>query len=321
MEEAVKIGATIELDGQYRAMRDGAGLVDRSARGKLLVRGDEVLDYLQGQLTNDVEALAPGQGCYAALLDRKGHMQGDMRVARLSPTEVWLDTEAEALPAIARHLEMYKVGRDVALEDVTGERTILSLIGPAAIELSLGAPLGPEHSHRHAEIGGVACCAIATDLGLDLVAGISGAQTIRAALIDAGAAEVTEEAAEILRVEAGRPRFGREMTSATIPQEAGINERAISFTKGCYIGQETVARLHYRGKPNRHLRGLRLERPAGGGDAVTLGEKELGRLGSAVISPARGPLALAILRREAAPGAQVVVGDETGAEVVELPFA
>ena len=112
-----------------------------------------------------------------------------------------------------------------------------------------------------------------------------------------------------MRVESGRPRFGREMTTATIPQEAGINDRAVSFTKGCYIGQETVARLHYKGKPNRHLRGLRLAAPAAAGDPVRLGDRELGTIGTAVLSPARGPIALAILRREAEPGATVEVGE------------
>ena len=121
-------------------------------------------------------------------------------------------------------------------------------------------------------------------------------------------------------METGRPRFGHEMTTATMPQEAGINDRAVSFTKGCYIGQETVARLHYRGKPNRHLRGLRLSAPAAEGDPVRLGERELGTIGTAVISPARGPIALAILRREAEPGTAVEVGAGTAAEVVEPPF-
>jgi folate-binding protein YgfZ len=110
------------------------------------------------------------------------------------------------------------------------------------------------------------------------------------------------------------------MGEGTIPEEAGINERAVSFTKGCYIGQETVARLHYKGKPNRHLRGLRLEAPAAAGDAIALGERELGRVGTAVVSPALGPIALAIVRREAAPGDRVSVGEGSDAELVELPF-
>ena len=110
------------------------------------------------------------------------------------------------------------------------------------------------------------------------------------------------------------------MTSATIPQEAGIEGRAVSFTQGCYIGQETVARLHYKGKPNRHLRGLVLDGPAPDGASVRLGERELGTIGTAVLSPARGPIALAILRREAEPGASVEIGDGIGGKVVELPF-
>ena len=110
------------------------------------------------------------------------------------------------------------------------------------------------------------------------------------------------------------------MTQETIPQEAGINERAVSFTKGCYIGQETVARLHYKGKPNRHIRGLRLEAATRAGATVALGERELGKVGTAVLSPAHGPIALAILRREASVGDEVVVGGEITAEVVDLPF-
>ena len=106
-----------------------------------------------------------------------------------------------------------------------------------------------------------------------------------------------------------------------MPAEAGIVEAAVSFTKGCYIGQETVARLHYKGRPNRHLRGLRLSAPAAAGDAVRLGEKEVGRLGGAAVSPAFGPVGLAILRREAEPGAEVRIGeDDVTAEVVDPPF-
>jgi folate-binding protein YgfZ len=111
------------------------------------------------------------------------------------------------------------------------------------------------------------------------------------------------------------------MSSATIPQEAGIDDRAVSFTKGCYIGQETVARLHYRGKPNRHLRGLRLEAPVADGDSIMLESREVGRIGTAVVSPARGPIGLAVIRREAEPGSRVAVGEgAVGAEVVALPF-
>jgi folate-binding protein YgfZ len=122
-------------------------------------------------------------------------------------------------------------------------------------------------------------------------------------------------------VESGRPRLGLDFDSDTIPQEADLNERGVSFTKGCYVGQETVARLHYKGKPNRHLRGLRLSGPAQRGDELRLGERVVGSLGTVVDSPEHGPIALALVRREAEPGATVAVGDgATGAEVVELPF-
>ncbi len=140
-------------------------------------------------------------------------------------------------------------------------------------------------------------------------------------MIGAGAVSVDAEAAEVLRIEAGLPRFGAEMGSATMPAEAGIVEAAVSFTKGCYIGQETVARLHYKGRPNRALRGVALSAPAQPGSALKLGEKEVGRLASACISPARGPIGLAILRREAEPGAELAVGEDgVTAQVVDLPF-
>jgi folate-binding protein YgfZ len=111
-----------------------------------------------------------------------------------------------------------------------------------------------------------------------------------------------------------------DLDDTVIPQEAGLNERAVSFTKGCYVGQETVARLYYRGKPNRQLRGLRLSAPLPSGTELRLGEKVVGRVGSSVVSPRLGPIALALVRREAAPG-DVVAADGVTAEVVELPFA
>jgi len=310
---------TAEIDAQYRVLREAAGAFERADRAVIEVAGAEAGEYLQGQLTNDVEALEPGAGCYAALLDRKGHMQGDMRVLRLDDA-FGIGTEAVAAPAVLRHLTMYKIGRDVEVIDRSDELTVVSVIGPAATQLALGGPLAPEHAHREQAVGAVSARAIATDLGVDFTVGRDDSAALLDALVARGIELVDPAAAEIVRVESGRPRFGREMTTATIPQEAGINERAVDFQKGCYIGQETVARLHYKGKPNRHLRGLRLGGPVSDGDPVRLGERELGTIGTAVLSPARGPLALAILRREAEPGAKVAVADCIEAEVVELPF-
>lgn len=312
--------ATVELDAQYRQLREACGLVDRSSRGKVLVRGPDAVEYLQGQLTNDLEALTPGEGCYAALLDRKGHLQADMRVACLETGEIWLDTEPEALDPTLRHLQMYKIGREVEVTDVTGERAILSLVGPASSAVADTAP-GPEHAHLETRVAGVDCRAIATVDGIDLVTTAEDAAELKAGLVAAGATEVGEQAAAILRVESGRPRFGAEMGPETMPAEAGIVDRAVSFTKGCYIGQEPVARLHYKGRPNRHLRGLRLSAAADPGSVLRLGEKEVGRIGSALVSPAHGPIALAIVRREAEPGAELSVGEDgVTARVVDLPF-
>lgn len=313
----------VELDGQYRQLREECGLLDRSERGKLLVTGGEAAEYLQGQLTNDIEAIEPGEGAYAALLDRKGHMQGDMRVLRSGEgPDLLLDTEPEALGPVRRHLGMYKIGRDAEVVDVTAERALLSLIGPRSVEIAGSAAL-PENACEEVTLAGTRVLAVGTADGIDLILEAEARERVADALLAAGAAEVSPEAAEIRRVEAGRPRFGAEMGTETMPAEAGIVEQAVSFTKGCYIGQETVARLHYKGKPNRHLRGLKLSGAGGAqpGDAVRLGEKEVGRLGSAAVSPAFGPIGLAILRREAEPGATVTVGEDgVTAEVVALPF-
>jgi folate-binding protein YgfZ len=152
---------------------------------------------------------------------------------------------------------------------------------------------------------------VATLLGVDVICDPG---------TELGVEAVSDEVAECVRIEAGRPRLGYDMDAETMPQEAGINERAVSFTKGCYVGQETVARLHYRGKPNRHLRGLRLSEPAERGSEITLDGKAVGRLASTCVSPRLGPIGLALVRREAELGSTVDVGGAP-AEVVELPFA
>ena len=310
----------VELDGQYRALREEAGFLPRD-RAALLVKGPDAAEYLQGQLTNDTEAIEPERGLYAALLDRKGHLSSDMRVLRLSSGELWLDLEPGPAEGVLKHLRTYSIGREVEVEDVTDRWAVISLIGPRSAELSGFEGLGPEHAQRSRQWEGTDVLGVATDAGVDLIVQTEDAATIEAALATAGAVQVSDEAAEIARVESGRPRFGLDMTSDHMPAEAGIVERAVDFEKGCYIGQEPVARLHYRGKPNRSLRGLRLSAPASHGDPLLLGEREVGSVGTACISPAHGPIALAIVRREAVPGDTLDVGEAgTTAELVELPF-
>src|SRR5215204_1586461 len=304
----------------YRAMIEGCAVVDRSERGKLALTGAEAKEFLHGQVTNDVEGLEPGTGCYAAFLTHKGKMLGDLRILDTGD-ELLLDCERVSLQELFNMIRRFKLGRAVELHKRTVERGLLSLIGPDARRIARAGDLPEtEHAHRAGRIGGAAVRLIATDLGVDVLCDAADTEPVAAALIAAGAVPAGEDAAEIRRVETGRPRYGVDLDDGVIPQEAGLNERAVSFEKGCYVGQETVARLHYRGKPNRHLRGLRLDGPAATGEPLVLGEREVGRLGSVVESPAHGWIALALVRREAGPGAMLTAGDRT-AVVTELPFA
>jgi tRNA-modifying protein YgfZ len=293
------------VTSDYELVTESAGLVDRSERAKFLVRGSEAADFLQGQVSNDVEALEPGTGCYATVLSHKGKLRTDLRVLR-GDDWFWLDAEPIGYAVLEHMLRTYSLGRDVQFDDVTESRALLSLLGPAARERLDAAPPAEEHSFVTGRHG----IYVATLLGVDVICEPRTVLEVE---------PVPEEAAECLRIEAGRPRLGLDMGSETMPQEAGISDRAVSFTKGCYVGQETVARLHYKGKPNRHLRGLRLSEPAERGTDIVLDGKTIGRLGSTCASPRLGPIALAVVRREAGPGATVEVGG-VSAEIVELPF-
>jgi tRNA-modifying protein YgfZ len=309
------MGATVAQPAAAdRLLTEEVALVDRSERGKLALTGPQAKELLSGQVTNDIEALSPGAGCYAALLTNKGKMVADLRVLD-TDDELWLDTERVALQALFDTLRRGAVGWDAELHKRTLQQALLSLVGPQAGQAA-GAELGPEHANRHAQLGGADVVLVATDMGVDIVCAAEDAERVRAAL---DVPVVPEAAAEVLRVESGRPRYGLDLDDATIPQEAGLNERAVSFTKGCYVGQETVARLHYKGKPNRHLRGLRMSAPVPTGTALVLGEREVGRVGSSVVSPRFGPIGLAIVRREASVGDELAAGSAT-AVVVELPF-
>jgi folate-binding protein YgfZ len=309
------MAATVaEAAAADRLITEDVALVDRSERGKLALTGAEAKAFLNGQVSNEIEALQAGSGCYAALLTNKGKMLGDLRAID-SGAELWLDTERVSLQALFDTIRRGSVGWQVALHKRTLQQALLSLIGPRAGRAA-GFEGAPEHANRAAEIGGAPVLLIATDLGVDVVCAAHDAERVREALDVPG---VPDAAAEVVRVEAGRPRYGIDLDDTTIPQEAGLNERAVSFTKGCYVGQETVARLHYRGKPNRFLRGLRLSAPVASGTPLLLGEREVGRIGSSVISPRHGPIALALVRREAAVGDSLAAGEAT-ALVSELPF-
>jgi tRNA-modifying protein YgfZ len=343
---------TSSLAEEYRILTRGCGLVDRSERGKLALTGTDATEFLNGQVTNDVARPGSGEGCYAAFLTHKGKMLGDLRIL-VTDSELLLDSERSALQALFDMIRRFKVGYDVELHKRTLESALFSLIGPGADEVvgratGTGSPpqataehergatgdgssaetsaepklQAEEHSHAVAHMDGTPVRLIRTDAGIDVLCDSAASPKVREALEAAGASPASEAAAEIVRVERGRPRYGIDIDDATIPQEAGLNERAVSFTKGCYVGQETVARLHYRGKPNRLLRGLRLSEPLPAGAALRLGEREVGRLTSSMLSPTLGPIGLALVRVQAEPGSTLAAGEEgASALVTELPFS
>jgi folate-binding protein YgfZ len=324
--------ATSTFAQDYETLTGSCGLLDRSERGKLALTGAGAKEFLQGQLTNDTLSLTPGSGLYAAFLTQKGKMQGDVRVLDARP-ELLLDTERVALQALFNLIRNFSLGYDVQIHKRTLESGLISLIGPASdavleeagAELPEAEPPGAEvpeaeHSHIGLTVAGAPVRAVRTDVGIDLLFGSEHRETVLAAVLGAGAVPVGEEAAECLRIESGRPRYGIDLDDSVIPQEAGLNERAVSFTKGCYVGQETVARLFYRGKPNRELRGLRSDEQLPVGTALSFADREVATVTSSAVSPRLGPVALALVRREAPVGSMVEAAGGLTAVVNALPF-
>jgi folate-binding protein YgfZ len=312
----------------YWALREDCGIVDASDRGKLALSGAGALEFLNGQVTNEVAGLAPGEGRYAAFLTHKGKMLGDVRILA-TESEVLLDTERVALQALFDMIRHFKLGYDVETHKRTVQCGLFYVRGTrarAVIAEMVPPNTLPEpetaQSHSASTIAGRAVRLIGEGTAaVDVLMAAEDAVAVWDALVSAGAQPATAADAEVVRVEDGVPRYGVDMDDATIPQEAGINDRAVNFTKGCYVGQETVARLFYRGKPNRHLRGLRLSEPVSAGAELRSNGRAVGSLTSSVVSPAMGPIGLGMVRREVAPGEKVDVGGcGASAEVVALPF-
>src|SRR3954451_23904739 len=241
------MAATTETrDSAYRALTAGAGLVDHSELGKLALTGAQAAEMLNGQVSHDVEALEPGAGCYAALLTNKGKMLGDLRVLNTGG-ELLLVTERAALQALFEQLGRGRIGWRAELHKRTVQQGLLSLVGPRARPVAGAADLpATEHANAPESLAGAPVVLVATDLGVDVLCAAEDTPRARDALIEAGAVAVDEAAAEPVRAESGRPRYGTHLDETPIPQEAGLTDRAVSFTKGCYVGQETVARLHWR---------------------------------------------------------------------------
>lgn len=264
-----------DLDAEYRQVREECGLVRSDDRFWLAVNGADAAEFLQSQVTNETVDLEPGSGVYAALLDRKGHIQADMRILRLAADSFLVDTGRVTGPALLKHLTMYKIGREVEIAEAA--RSTISLVGPAAFNVAGLAP-GQENDFETATIAGGSCLVAATAFGLDVICEPEAEAAVRAELEARRAVPVSQAAVEIVRVERGRPSFGREMSDANMPAEAGIVERAVSFTKGCYIGQELTSRMKHRATARKRILTITGENELPGGGAVTRGTSEIGEI-------------------------------------------
>jgi tRNA-modifying protein YgfZ len=301
LREVARNAAGSNEDPGLAALRNGAAVVGRTGRGVLRLAGKDPVGMLNAVLTNSVP---PGAepGAYALLLNPKGRVQADLRVLR-SGRDVLVDTESEGAGAAREILGRYAPFSRVKLEDLSNDWSVLGLYGPKAGDL-LGSPDLAEHGTAEVEIDGEALLAagVAAPVpGYDLLGPSEAVARAKEVLAARGAVSVGPDAYETARVEAGIPRFGSDLTPENFPGEAGVLDRAVDFKKGCYPGQETVARMHYRGHPNRTLYRISYagERLAPGAP-ILQGEKTVGAVTSVAPLPVDGEtLALCYLSRNA----------------------
>lgn len=320
---------------EYAAARDAAVVIDLADRVFLRVHGRDPVRMIQGLITNDLAGAEAGQAVYAGLLTPKGRMVAAVRAFEWPATEVLLEADAGAETALGEHLKKFVPPLFARAEPAPLHA--IGVYGPDAgrvVSAAFGAAARvdePEDRFVVADFRGAEALVVRSletgeTGGFEVVVPAERAEEAWRALTDAGARPAGYGALEVLRIEAGRPRWGAELDESVIPLEAGLLERAISTTKGCYTGQEVIVRVLHRGHVNRHLRGLLLGEapaPAPGTSLMRPGEsKAVGTITSACASPRLGQtIALGYVRREVEPGTRLQVGEGSGtAEVVELPF-
>jgi folate-binding protein YgfZ len=323
---------------EYAALRGGAVVIDRGARGRMTLGGGKAREVLTGLVTNDVGALAPGHGQYAAALSAKGKIIADLRVYARGD-DLLLDVPPLAWAGFTDMIRKYVNPRLASYVDRSPSLGQLGVYGTRAASVvagALGAPLDRlESLAAYAHVRGAdawegVMAARVPDAGVDgfeLYVPAADVAALRERLIASGATPAGAVAANLVRIEAGRPEWGVDIDGSTLAQEANMDElHAISYTKGCYTGQETVARVHFRGHVNRQLRGLRFDAALGvprGAEVQDAEGRAVGDVRSVGDSPRLGGVALAMVRREVAPEAGVVLswGGASGpATVVALPF-
>ena len=302
---------------EYSALHNGALFFDRSDRARIRFSGPKAAELLTGMVTNDVLGLVAGEGQYAAALTPKGKIVADLRIFALED-EFLVDTSAAAAPGWKDMVRKYINPRLAPYHDVTSELGDLGVFGRSArsiVSRVIGfddrdlAALPPYASIARPFGDAKAIIARVPEMdieGFEIFIPREAADSLRAALVSAGVAAGSDDTWEIARIESGRPQWGVDMDDSTLPQEANLDELgAISYTKGCYIGQETVARVHFRGHVNRTIRKLRfVTRPAPmkGAELVDETGKVIGDIRSVALSPRYGGVALGMVRREVQPG-------------------
>jgi folate-binding protein YgfZ len=327
-----RFGAVVE---EVRAVRQAAGVIDRSDCAYLEATGADAVRFLHGMVSNEVKELAAGQGRYALQLDAQGHILADLHLLVLAD-HLLLETAWALKVKLRATLERYIIADDLELSDLSDQLSALAVEGPAAAKLlgAAGVASLPRNEFDHVEssLGGAPVRVVRLsetgEEGYRLIFAVEYAQNVWEALAAQQAAmgwkPVGHAALNLLRLEAGRPRYGVDMDERTLPQEAGLEARAISYTKGCYIGQETVERIHSRGHVNRKLVGLLLagDAPPAPGAKLSAEGKEVGWVTSAAHSPTLGrPIALGYVRREyLGPGTRVGLEGGLRGEIVALPF-
>ena len=303
---------------QYNAARSSAALIDRSSQGTVALTGADRASFLHALLTNDIATLKQGQGVYAAYLTPQGRMISDMRVIETG-SRVLLAVDRDVAAPLAERLDKLIFSEDVHVRNAS-DMAVIGVHGPSsarmiqhATGLSVADLAGPYDNIT------VESLTVVRDDGLgvpgyDLYVPAGERDAIRMKLVEAGAVETSEETAETLRIEAGRPRFGTDMSTDTIPLEAGLEDRAISFTKGCYVGQEVIVRVMHRGhgRVARRLVSIVITNDSvpARGDTIVRGDRVVGEITSATYSPKLGsPLALGYVQREhAGVGTELIVG-------------
>jgi len=287
---------------ELEVLRTGAGVVDRSDRGAVLVTGPDAVSFLQALVSADLDPVVDGQGTRSLLLTPHGKLDVAFRLLRVGD-DAWLDSDPGTGEQLAASLNRFRIRVKADVVERTAEWGMVSVIGPAAAEVIPGAH--PEAQHEHVAIDGARL--LRTEHGFDIVGPQPAVDAITRELTASAVAAVGPAAYDAFRIEAGIPLQPLDIDDSTIAQEAFLERDAVSFTKGCFLGQELVCRIDSRGHVNRLLRRLRADAPVARGSAVVADGKEVGAVATAV-----GNVALATIRRAVEPGSEVVVRTTAG---------